>query len=242
MKKKLVLVTGASRGLGLSIVKSLLLKNYTVITTARGQTEEISNLLEQYPEQLAFEPFDMANTSEIKAFSTMLTKKYGRLYALINNAALGNDGVLATMHESDISTLIKVNIEAPILLSKYLSRGMLINQNGRIINISSIISKTGYSGLSVYGATKAAMNGLTKSLARELGKANVTVNAVLPGYMTTDMTSGLQGDKLDKIKRRSPLGSLASTQHVSEMVTFLLSDAGDSITGSEFTVDSGSTA
>ena len=242
MNKKLVLVTGASRGLGLSIVKSLLINNYKVIGTARTQTLEINNLLKEYPEQLFFEEFDMSKTSEIKAFSSILTKTYGRLYALINNAALGNDGVLATMHESDISTLIRVNVEAPILLCKYLSRGMLINQNGRIINISSIISKTGYSGLSVYGATKAAMNGLTKSLSRELGKANVTVNALLPGYMTTDMTSGLQGEKLEKIKRRSPLGSLASTEHVSEMVTYLLSEYGDSITGSEFTVDAGSTA
>ncbi|MDN3683969.1 SDR family NAD(P)-dependent oxidoreductase [Vibrio sinaloensis] len=128
----------------------------------------------------------------------VITKEHGRIYGLVNNAALGHDGVLATMHESDISSLIRVNIEAPILMTKYVSRSMLLNGTGRIVNVGSIIGSTGFNGLSVYGATKSALGGFTKSLARELGKSQITVNTLAPGYMETNMTEGLVGDKLEK--------------------------------------------
>lgn len=150
--------------------------------------------------------------------------------------------MLATLHERDIGQLIRVNVEAPILLSKYLLRPMLMNRTGRIINISSIIATTGFSGLSVYGATKAAMSGFTRSLSREVGKAGITVNTIAPGYMETDMTSALQGEKLESIKRRSPLGNLANAQDVAHAVMYLLSDKASNITGSTITVDAGSTA
>ena len=146
------------------------------------------------------------------------------------------------MHESQISELIKVNIESPILLTKYVSRSMLIKQQGRIINISSIIATTGFNGLSVYGATKASLSGFTKSLARELGKAKITVNTVAPGYMKTAMTEGLEGAKLESIKRRSPLGQLATVEDVAGTVSYLLSDDAKNITGTTITVDAGSSA
>jgi 3-oxoacyl-[acyl-carrier protein] reductase len=160
----------------------------------------------------------------------------------MNNAAIGNDGILGTMHESQIHDLIKINIEAPILLTKYISRIMLMNQEGRIVNISSIIASTGYNGLSVYAATKSALNGFTKSLSRELGKANISVNAIAPGFMTTEMTNDLKDDKLDSIIRRSALKRLASTTDVANGVIFLLSQANDNITGTTITIDAGSTA
>ena len=146
------------------------------------------------------------------------------------------------MHETDIHELIKVNIEAPILLTKYLSRSMLLNRNGRIVNIGSIIGSTGFNGLSVYGATKSALGGFTKSLSRELGKANITVNVVAPGYMKTQMTEGLQGNKLSSIIRRSPLGRLADVSDAAAAVDYLLSEGASSVTGSIITVDAGSTA
>lgn len=239
---KLILVTGATRGLGLGIVHNLLSDGYLVIATARKITKDITGLLKEHKKTLFFEPFDLSDTREIKSFVFSITKKYGRLYGLINNAALGHDGILATMHESQISELIKVNVEAPILLAKYSSRTMLINRTGRIINISSIIADTGFNGLSVYGATKSALKGFTKSLSRELGKANITVNCVAPGYMSTDMTSELQGNKLASIIRRSPMKKLASPDDVSSAVIFLLSDQASAITGTTITVDAGSTA
>ena len=146
------------------------------------------------------------------------------------------------MHEKDIDEIIKVNIQAPILLTKYLCRSMLLNQNGRIINISSIIGSTGFNGLSVYGASKSSMSGFTKSLSRELGKAGITVNSLAPGYMETNMTKDLTGSKLASIIRRSPLNKLANVDDVANAALFLLSEEASSITGTTITIDAGSTA
>lgn len=239
---KLVVITGATRGLGLATARQAISDGYKVVGIGRTPTDAFNQLLEEHSEQLAFVPFDFSNLTEIHQLATHISKTYGRPWALINNAALGHDGVLATLHEKDIGQLIKINVEAPILLTKYLLRPMLINQQGRIINISSIIASTGFSGLSVYGATKAAMSGFTKSLAREVGKAGITVNTIAPGYMETDMTSGLEGEKLESIRRRSPLGHLATATDVAQAISYLLSEKAANITGTTITVDAGSTA
>ncbi|MFN4043804.1 SDR family NAD(P)-dependent oxidoreductase [Limnobacter sp.] len=239
---KTVVITGATRGLGLATALQAVTEGYRVIAVGRNLSNELDQAIKQKPELLSFEQFDLSNVEKIHEFATYISKKYGRLWGLVNNAALGTDGVLATLHEKDIGQLIRVNVEAPILLSKYLLRPMLMNRAGRIINISSIIATTGFSGLSVYGATKAAMSGFTRSLSREVGKAGITVNTIAPGYMETDMTSGLQGEKLESIKRRSPLGHLAKAEDVAHAVTYLLSDKASNITGSTITVDAGSTA
>ena len=146
------------------------------------------------------------------------------------------------MHNSEITALLNLNVQAPILLTKYLLRPMLLNQSGRIINISSIIARTGFNGLSVYAASKAALEGFTKSLSREVGKAGITVNCVAPGYMQTEMTNSLQGDKLESIKRRSPLGRLATPDDAAGAVLYLLSEQAATVTGTTITVDAGSTA
>jgi len=238
----LIFVTGGNKGLGLAICIKLINDGYSVVTCARETTIEIEELIALHPEKFFFEVFDLSNTSDIKTLIANITKKHGRLYGLVNNAAVGHDGVLATMHESEISQLMKVNVEAPILLAKYASRSMLINQRGRIVNISSIIAETGFNGLSVYAATKSALKGFTKSLARELGKANICVNCVAPGYMKTNMTGALQGEKLDSIVRRSSMKKLVVPEEVADTVAFLLSDSASSITGTTVTVDAGSTA
>lgn len=239
---KNVIVTGSAKGLGLEISKQLADAGYKVIGISRTATEEYTSLQTEYPEQVYFYQFDFANTTEISSLVKQVTKDHGRIYGLINNAALGHDGVLATMHESDISEVIKVNVEAPILLTKYVSRSMLLNKTGRIVNVGSIIGSTGFNGLSVYGATKSALGGFTKSLARELGKAQITVNTLAPGYMETNMTDGLVGDKLEKIKRRSCLGRLANVSDAASMALFLISESASGVTGATFTVDAGSTA
>jgi 3-oxoacyl-[acyl-carrier protein] reductase len=238
----LVIVTGSSKGLGLGICQRLLKENYKVVGIARNKSEEFQALENEYKDQLFFKQYDFNNVKDIHNLVKSITKEYGNIYGLINNAALGHDGVLGTMHESQISELIRVNVEAPILLTKYASRSMLMKLRGRIINISSIIASTGFNGLSVYGATKASLNGFTKSLARELGKAKITVNTIAPGYMQTAMTAGLQGDKLESIKRRSPLGHLATVDDVAGTVVYLLSEDARNITGTTITVDAGSTA
>lgn len=239
---KNVIVTGCAKGLGLETSKMLAKAGYRVLGISRTLTEEFQRLQENNPDSVFFYQFDFAEVKGISTLVKQITKEQGRIYGLINNAALGHDGVLATMHESDISSLLKVNIEAPILLTKYVSRSMLLNRGGRIVNVGSIIGSTGFNGLSVYGATKSALGGFTKSLARELGKSQITVNTLAPGYMETNMTDGLAGDKLEKIKRRSCLGRLANVKDAAEMTLFLLSEGAAGITGATFTVDAGSTA
>ena len=239
---KLIVVTGASKGLGLAICQRLLKEDYKVVGISRSLTDEFEMLLKEFPDRLFREAYDFSNTDDIQNLVRGITKSHGNIYGLVNNAALGHDGVLGTMHESQIKELITVNVEAPILLTKYASRSMLMKLQGRVINIGSIIASTGFNGLSVYGATKASMSGFTKSLARELGKAKITVNTVAPGYMKTAMTSGLEGEKLKSIERRRPLGHLATVEDVAGTISFLLSDDAKNITGTTITVDAGSTA
>lgn len=239
---KIVMVTGATRGLGLAVARQCIADGYKVIAVGRTMTGELTSLLRQHPERLVFERYDFSDTAGIHSFAVDIVKKYGRPWGLVNNAAIGRDGVLATLHERDIADLIKINIEAPILLTKYILRSMLLNRGGRIINVSSIIATTGFNGLSVYGATKAALAGFTKSLAREVGKANITVNNLAPGFMETGMTVALQGDKLESIKRRSPSGRLATVEDAAYAVSYLLSEKSFSVTGTTITVDAGSSS
>lgn len=244
----LVLVTGATRGLGLAICRRLLRNDavsgpaYRIVGTGRSPSAEMQALLDAHPERFTFMPLDLNATTELHAFVRQVVQQHGPIYGLVNNAGRGLDGVLATMHESQIAEVLRVNVEAPILLAKYASRSMLLQRKGRIVNVGSIIGSTGFSGLSVYAASKAALQGFTKSLARELGKAGITVNTLAPGYMQTDMTSELQGDKLDTIKRRSPLGRLASVDDAAAAVAYLLSEDAGGVTGTTLTVDAGSTA
>ena len=239
---KVVVVTGGTRGLGLAIVCKLLAEGYKLVAIGRNCSPELQALIQESAGNLAFEAYDFRNTGGIHELALHLGREYGRIYGLVNNAALGHDGILATMHEKEISELLKVNVEAPILLTKYLLRPMLINGVGRVINISSIMADTGFSGLAVYGASKAALSGFTRSLAREVGKAGITVNTVAPGYMQTDMTRSLQGEKLQAIKRRSPMGQLAGVNDVASGVAYLMGESAAMVTGTTLTIDAGSTA
>ena len=238
----LIVVTGASKGLGLAITKRLLADGYKVVGISRNKSDVFEELRLHYSGSLFFEQYDFSDTHGIQSLVRKITKAHGNIYGLINNAALGHDGVLSTMHELQIRELIAVNVEAPIIITKYAGRSMLMKLRGRVINISSIIASTGFNGLSVYGATKSALSGFTKSLSRELGRANITVNTVAPGYMQTEMTSGLQGEKLKSIERRSSLGHLVTVDDVAGTVAYLLSDEAKNITGATITVDAGSTA
>lgn len=234
-----VVVTGASKGLGLAISKQAIEAGYRVIGVARNESVEFKSLPIA---QRDFIEFDFYNLEKIiDLVSQIIDISGGVPYALINNTATGLDGLLATQHNTDIRKAIMLNLEAPILLTKYLTRRMIKHKRGRVVNISSIIAQTGFSGLSVYGATKAGLEGFTRSLSRELGKVGITVNCVAPGFMETNMTSGLQGKKLETIKRRAPLG-LPDTNNVASTVLHLLEEKSQKITGAIFTVDGGATA
>jgi 3-oxoacyl-[acyl-carrier protein] reductase len=246
MAMRNVIVTGGSRGLGLGIARKLAASGYAVIAIARKKTEQVSAAITAAEKAktgaLHFVPFDLGAIEKIPDLVRGLRKQFGPIYGLVNNAALGTDGVLATMHNAKIEALIRVNTVSPIVLTKYVVRTMMAEGGGRIVNVSSIIGFTGYSGLSVYGATKASMLGFTRSLAREVGRLGVNVNAVAPGFMDTEMTRGLEGEQREKVARRSALRRLPEVGDVANMVEFLLGDGGKSITGTVLTVDAGSTA
>lgn len=240
-KQRVALVTGGSRGLGFAIVQSLAEAGYSVVAAARSCTSELENFMAENG-NVTFEPLDLADRKALHEWSKSFVEKHGSPYALINNAAIAHDGVLGTMHESQIEEVIAVNVTGTLLLTKYISRSMLRNRLGRIINVSSIIASTGFNGLSVYAASKAALNGFTKSLSRELGKVNITVNAVAPGYMETNMSAGINSTQLDQIRRRSALKRLAKTSEVASTIKYLLSDEAAAITGTILTIDAGNTA
>jgi 3-oxoacyl-[acyl-carrier protein] reductase len=146
------------------------------------------------------------------------------------------------MHDAQIENLARMNTVSPLILTKYVVRSMMADGGGRIVNVSSIVSFTGYSGLSVYSATKASIVGFTRSLAREVGRLGITVNAVAPGFLDTEMTESLGERQRDQIARRSALHRLADVDDVANAVEFLLGEKARSITGTVLTVDAGSTA
>jgi 3-oxoacyl-[acyl-carrier protein] reductase len=238
---KAVVITGVSRGLGLATGRRLVADGFKVVGLSRSLSAEYQALIDSAPEQVVFRPCDVTDLARIPDLAREINRAHGPVFGLVNNAAIGLDGVLATMHQADIEAVIRTNLLAPITLTKYLSRTMLAHGEGRIVNISSIIASTGFHGLSVYAASKAGLEGFTRSLSRELGKLRITVNCVAPGYMETEMTKGLGGDKLDSIRRRAPLG-LPLPEDAAGAVAYLLGPDGARITGAVITVDGGSTA
>jgi 3-oxoacyl-[acyl-carrier protein] reductase len=239
-----VLVSGGSRGLGFGIAKKLAGAGYRVVAIARQPSDALAAAINEAGEDtLAFHPCDLAEIDRIPDLVKTVRKKFGAIYGLVNNAGIGTAGVLATMRTADVERLIRLNTLSPILLTKHVVRAMMIDGGGgRIVNMSSIVSATGFSSLSVYAATKASLVGFTRSLAREVGPLNITVNAVAPGFVDTAMTEGLDETQRDQVMRRSPLNRLAEIDDVANAVEFLLGDKASNITGTVLTVDAGSTA
>jgi 3-oxoacyl-[acyl-carrier protein] reductase len=241
-----VVVTGGSRGLGLGIAGKLAAAGYRVIAIARKMNDQLAATMAQAGQSqqgaLHFVPFDLGNIDGISGLIQNLRKEFGAIYGLVNNAAIGTDGVLAIMYNSQIEELVRVNTISPMVLTKYAVRSMMSEGGGRIVNVASVIGFTGYSGLSVYGATKASMIGFTRSLAREVGRLGVNVNAVAPGFIETDMTQGLGDEQRQQVARRSALRRLPEVDDVADAVEFLLGDKSKNITGTVLTVDAGSTA
>lgn len=240
-KKRLVIVTGTSSGLGLAIAQELIRSGYLVVGISRRSIdlEEIFHKLDGEYHHISW---DLSKIESLKELSDIIIGAYGVPYGLVNNAAIGNDGILPTMHNSEIQNMVNLNIVSPLILTKYIVRPMLSVREGRIINISSIVANSGYRGLAAYGATKAAIEGFTRSFARDIGSRNITVNAVAPGFLSTEMTAGLGAKDLARIANRSALKRFADINEVAAAVEFLLSDAASGITGSVVTVDAGSRA
>ena len=241
-----VIVTGGSRGIGLGIARALAFAGFQVIVIARREGDELSaaqtDVSQNATGSLRFHPFDLEDIDGIPGLVKSLRGEFGALYGLVNNAGLGTSGILANMPVSAIERLNRLNVISPMVLTKFAVRSIMTGDGGRIVNISSIVATTGYHGLSVYAATKAAMQGFTRSLARELGPLGITVNAVAPGYVDTDLTQELTGNDRDRIARRSALKRMPDISDIANAVEFLFSDKARNITGTTLTVDAGNTA
>jgi 3-oxoacyl-[acyl-carrier protein] reductase len=234
-----VIVTGGSRGLGLGIGCRLAEAGFQVIAVARKPSDELAAV----GRSLHFWACDLGEIEAIPGLVKAIAGEFGPIYGLVNNAGVGTSGVLANMRAGDIERTVRLNTISPMMLTKQVVRTMMVaGQGGRIVNMSSIVSSTGFSGLSVYAATKASLIGFTKSLAREVGPLGITVNAVAPGFVDTAMTEGLDGGQREQIARRSALKRLAEVDDVANAVAFLMSDAARNITGTVLTVDAGGTA
>ncbi|HEY4442736.1 MAG TPA: SDR family NAD(P)-dependent oxidoreductase [Steroidobacteraceae bacterium] len=241
-----VIVTGGSRGIGLSMARTLAAAGYRVIAIARGSTEELVTASRTAADDargaIEFRACDLSNLEQIRPLVKALRADFGPIYGLVNNAGLGSSGILSNMRDEDIQRLIQLNTVSPIVLSKYVVRSMMAQREGRIINVASIVASTGYSGLSVYSATKASLIGFTRSLAREVGQLGITVNAIAPGFIATEMTHELNESQREQIARRSALKRMADPIDVARSIEFLLGDGGRNVTGTTLTIDAGNTA
>ncbi len=241
-----VVVTGGSRGLGLGIARTLASSGFRVVAIARQEGEALPLARDEIARAsvgaLEFRAYDLSDISGISALVKSLRGEFGAFYGLVNNAGIGTGGMLSTMPDGAIERLIRLNVSSPITLTKYLVRSMMTGRGGRIVNISSVVAATGYSGLSVYSATKASLVGFTRSLAREVGPLGITVNAVSPGFVDTEMTHDLTEPRRAQIMRRSALQRMPEISDIANAVDFLFSDKARNITGTVTTVDAGNTA
>jgi 3-oxoacyl-[acyl-carrier protein] reductase len=238
-----IVVTGGSKGLGAGIVRSFLASGDRVATCARSATDEVEAWASDpvLKDRFFFQKANLADRGDSDAFVKAVTAHWDGIDVLVNNAGIARDGVLGLFSDDDVDDVVDLNLKGTIHITRLVSRHMLARRSGRIINISSIIGLSGYRGLSVYGATKAALDGFTRALARELGSRGITVNSIAPGYLRTEMTHGLDESQLEQIVRRTPVGRLGESDDVARAVQFLAAPENDYITGHVLVLDGGLT-
>ncbi len=236
-----VLITGISRGVGFEIAKLFLENGHTVYGISRTESDELKALEKQYPNQLFFKVFDLADPANIhqEVFKSFLNNHIP-LHVLINNAAMAYDDIVTNLNYDDLKTMFDVNLYSPMFLTKYGIRNMIYNRvAGSIIHISSISAHTGYKGLSMYAASKGALQSFSKNISREWGERGIRSNIVVPGYMETAMNAKLTQDHKNRIFKRTALKKETDMRSVAETVLFLAGEKSKSITGQEIFVDSG---
>lgn len=241
--RRVALITGGSKGLGAGFVDAFLDAGYCVETCARSETSTV-RAWDEDPENEGRFHFTAADVSDPVAAERLVKEaaaRWGRIDVLVNNAGIAREGVIALFGNEPLDEVVDLNLKGTVYVTRAASRVMLTRRSGAIVNISSVVGLSGYRGLSVYGATKAALDGFTRSLARELGSLGITVNGVAPGYLRTEMTQGLEGQQLDQITRRTPLGRLGDPEDVARAVLFLVDPANTYITGQVLVVDGGLT-
>lgn len=243
LENKVAVVTGAGRGIGKAIALKLAAEGASIACCGRtlaNVESTVTELTQLGVKALAYE-VDVVNGAQVTATTEKILKDFSRVDVLVNNAGLTRDGLLMRMGEEDWDLVLDTNLKGAFNFTKALTRSMLKQRAGRIINISSIIGLTGNAGQSNYAASKAGLIGFTKSVARELASRGITANAVAPGFIVTDMTAALGPEMQEQLKSRIALGRLGTGDDVANAVLFLASDMAGYVTGQVITVDGGMT-
>lgn len=239
---KVALVTGASRGIGRQTAITLASYGATVIVNYNGSREKAEEVAAQIKEKRGNAAIYGCNVSDYAAVEAMmkeLVKEYGRIDILVNNAGITKDGLLMKMSEEDYDAVLDINLKGTFNCIKHISRQMLKQKGGRIINLSSVVGVYGNAGQVNYSASKAGVIGITKSVAKELGSRGITVNAVAPGFIITEMTDAMPEDAKKQVSDRIAMKRLGEVTDVAETVAFLASDKAAYITGQVICVDGG---
>ena len=238
---KLVLVTGASRGIGKAIALTLGRAGATVIGTATTESgsDNISKIFADNKVSGKGIKLNVTDNEQIASLIKSVNEDFGSIDILINNAGITRDNILLRMKEDEWEDIINTNLSSLYKMSKSVLRGMIKKRSGRIISITSVVGAMGNAGQSNYAAAKAGMIGFTKSLAREVGVRGITVNAVAPGFIETDMTSNLSDEQKEALASQIPMGRLGTPDEVANAVLFLAGDSGSYITGQTLHVNGG---
>lgn len=242
LKGKVALVTGASRGIGSEIAKKLASQGAAVIINFNGskdQAEKVKSEIEVSGGAAALWQWDVSDYDACEACMKNIIKEYGQLDILVNNAGITKDGLLLKMSEEDFDKVIRINLKGAFHTIRFAARQMIRQKSGRIINISSVTGVAGNAGQANYAAAKAGLIGLTKTAAKELASRGITVNAVAPGFIETDMTAGLSDKVKETAAMQIPLGVFGKPEDVAAAVSFLASEDARYITGQVLHVDGG---
>lgn len=238
--KKIIIVTGGAKGIGKAIVKALANNNTTIYFTYNNSFKEAQELVDSLKDfQVDFVKVDISDYDQSKAFIEEIIKRESKIDVLINNAGVTSDGLFLAMSVEKWQKVIETNLTGTFFITKEVAKNMIKKRTGKIINISSIVSSQGNTGQSNYIASKAGIDGITRALALELAPRNITVNAVAPGFVVTDMTSNVLEKNSEKILSHIPLNRFANPEDIANVVDFLCSSKADYITGQVIVVDGG---
>ncbi|MBG0763413.1 MAG: 3-oxoacyl-[acyl-carrier-protein] reductase [Tissierellales bacterium] len=242
MNNKTAIITGASGGLGCSIAKKLNENNYNLVLNYNRNSsslEELINNFENKDTKNIIVQGDVSSYTEAEKLIKVGYENFDKIDLLVNNAGITKDKLLTMMSEEDFQDVIRVNLNGTFNCIRHISKKMIRQKEGKIVNISSVIGLTGNIGQANYAASKAGVIGLTKSVAKELARKNITCNAITPGFIETDMTKVLEENQIKNIKNQIPLKRLGTPEDVANLIVFLSSDFANYITGQVISVDGG---